>query len=80
MAELEERLHRAERDIRLLQNAEQERITKSGVWTIVKGKLDAEAVNWMKWGVRASVGALIAGLVTAVGFLLRFWWTSTHSH
>ncbi len=41
--------------ILILEAAERERLTKTGVWTYVEAKLDAQKVGWMKWGIRAAL-------------------------
>lgn len=54
-------------------------VTESGVWRIVKGKLDGEAVGWVKWGTRAALGGLGAAGIGLVGLLLKFAWKGLHS-
>ena len=68
--ELEERVALNERDIKLLQGAEVQRVTATGVWTIVKGKLDEEAIDWVKWGIRGAAAAIAGSLLPGLGYLI----------
>jgi hypothetical protein len=78
LSQFEERIYVLERDVRLLQQAEQDRITRSGVWTIVKGKLDSEAVDWMRWAARITAGAIIGAVVTGIFWFAKYLWSSSH--
>lgn len=51
--------------IKRLQDANRERknFTDSGVWKVVKGKLDEQAVDWVKWAVRGTLAIIGAGLL-----------------
>jgi hypothetical protein len=72
-------LHDHEDRLKMLEDASRNRVTESGVWRIVKGKLDGEAVGWMKWGTRAALGGLgVAGL-GLVGLLLKLAWKGWHA-
>lgn len=55
----------------ILEQAERERLTKTGVWTFVKAKLDEEAVDWMKWAIR---GTLAVGGTAIIGTVLKLAW------
>lgn len=63
-------LLKLEKRIVLLEEAERDRITKTGVWTIVKSKLEEETVDWVKWAVRGCLGALFAALVSGAGWAI----------
>jgi hypothetical protein len=69
--------------IRLLEIAEQNRLTKTGVWTIVKGKIEDEAIDWWKWAVRgvlATVGAaLVAATSTGLYKLIMLAWKGANT-
>lgn len=67
------------RDIKLLQDAERERLTATGAWTLVKAKLEEEAIDWVKWMIRGTVGALGLALVGALGLIGRLAWKGLHS-
>jgi hypothetical protein len=68
-----------EKRLLMLEEAERNRVTESGVWRIVKGKLDGEAVGWMKWGTRAALGGLgVAGL-GLLGWILKLAWKGLHA-
>jgi hypothetical protein len=69
--DLGEELRAQRLEIQALKNENAERVTESGVWTIVKNKLDAEAVSWMKWGIRISVGSLLTAMLTGIGWLIK---------
>lgn len=58
-------------EIQALKNANVDRVTESGVWTIVKNRLDEEAVRWMKWGIRISVASLLTAMLTGIGWLIK---------
>ena len=65
--------------IKMLEDAERNRVTESGVWRIVKGKLDGEAVGWMKWGTRAALGGLGAAGLGLLGWVLKLAWKGLHA-
>ncbi len=71
MREIETELARLKRDVKILQDAERDRLTQTGAWTFVKAKLDRESVNWMKWGIRATLAAVAA-------LLLKLAWKGLH--
>jgi hypothetical protein len=60
-----QRLEDLERDVKLLKLAEQKRVTDSGVWKIVKGKLEEETIDWVKWAIRGTVGVVATLIITA---------------
>jgi hypothetical protein len=62
------------RDIKLLQDAERERLTRTGVWTLVKQKLEEETIDWVKWGIRGTIGTVGVLLITG---LFRLVWKYT---
>lgn len=66
-----DRLEALERDVKLLQQAERDRLTQTGVWTFVKAKLEAEAVGWMKWAIRAALMGAGAATIKAAEWLIR---------
>lgn len=57
-----------EKRLLILEEAERDRLTKTGVWTFVKAKLDEKAVSGVSrilWGTGAVIGTLlITGLLT----------------
>jgi hypothetical protein len=69
-----ERLATLERDVKLLQDAERKRVTDSGVWRIVKGKLEEETIDWFRWAIRGTLGAVGVLIITA---LFRLVWKYT---
>lgn len=60
--------------ILMLEDANRQRFTESGIWTIVKAKLDQEAVDWMKWAVRAGLCGLGAALLSLIAVIGRLAW------
>lgn len=54
-------------------------IDESGVWRIVKSKLDGEAVSWMKWGTRAAMAGLGAAGLGLLGYVLKLAWKGLHA-
>lgn len=64
--DLEEELGLLRRDVKLLQDANRERknYTDSGIWKVVKGKLDEQAVGWVKWALRGVLAIMGAGLLS----------------
>jgi hypothetical protein len=73
--EQSEAIQQLQRDVKLLQDAERKRLTDTGVWKIVKGKLDQETVDWVKWAVRAALAGLGTGGLALLAWLLKFVWT-----
>lgn len=65
--------------IKVLQDAERERITDTGVWKIVKGKLDAEKVDWVKWAIRAGLAGLGTAFLSLMAVVLRLAWKGLHA-
>jgi hypothetical protein len=59
------------RALKTLQDAERDRLTRTGVWTIVKGKLDERAVGWVQWAIR---GTLAVAGTAIIGTLLKLAW------
>lgn len=60
----------------LLEEAERKRerpLTESGVWKVVKAKLDAEAVDWAKWAVRGILAGVCGIVFALVQWLIRWW-------
>lgn len=62
--------------IKILQDAERKRITDSGVWKVVKGKLDEQAVDWAKWAIRGTLGAAGGSIIV---WLLSLAWKGFHA-
>lgn len=65
IVEINEWRDATDKRLKVLEDAERDRLTKTGVWTIVKEKLEAETVDWMKWAVRAAFtgfGSLMIGI------------------
>jgi hypothetical protein len=60
-----------ELELQALKNAEADRVTQSGVWTIVKGKIDEEVVRWVRWGIRAGLVGLWGTILTGIGWLIK---------
>lgn len=67
------------RRLKLLENAQIERVTETGVWRIVKSKLDAEAVGWAKWATRAMLAGLGTAALSLLGLLIHYAWKGLHS-
>jgi hypothetical protein len=63
-----------EKRLLMLEEAQRDRVTESGVWRIVEGKLHGEAVGWMKWGTRAALGGLGAAGLGLLGWVLHLAW------
>ena len=68
-----------DRRLKMLEDAERNRVTESGVWRIVEGKLDGKAVGWMKWGARAALGGLGAAGLGLLGWVLKLAWKGLHA-
>lgn len=65
--------------LQMLEDAERARISETGVWRIVKGKLDAEKVDWVKWGVRAGLAGLGTAFLSLMAVVLRLAWKGLHA-
>lgn len=74
-----QRIEDLEADIQRLKIAEQKRITDTGVWKIVKGKLDAEKVDWAKWAVRAGLAGLGTAFLSVMALILKYAWRGLHA-
>jgi len=48
--------------------------TESGVWRVVKEKLEEETIDWVKWGVRAALAGLGTAFLAVMAWLLRLAW------
>ncbi len=68
--ELGESRDAQDKRIKLLEDAERDRLTGTGVWLIVKEKLEAETVDWVKWGIRAAFCGLGSLMLTAMGWMI----------
>lgn len=61
--DLEEDIGLLKRDVKILQDAERDRLTETGIWTFIKAKLDAEAIDWVKWAIRGALAVVGTGLL-----------------
>jgi hypothetical protein len=66
------RLDALEKEVQALKNAEQKRVTESGVFRLIRRHSDHEIARWVKWGIRISVGCVITGMLTGVGWFLTW--------
>lgn len=64
-----------EKRLAMLEEAQRARLTDSGVWKIVKGRLEAQTVDWVKWATRAAVAGIGGTLLAVVG---RLAWKGLH--
>lgn len=72
--EQSEAIQKLQRDVKLLQDAERDRLTGTGAWRIVKAKLDEEAVDWMKWAIRGVAALVGTGLLSAAAYIIGLAW------
>lgn len=63
---------RLKRRVKTLENAQADRITATGIWTIVKGKLNEEKVDWAKWMVRAGLAGLGTAFLSLMAVILKW--------
>jgi hypothetical protein len=77
--EQSEAISELRRDVKLLQDAQRQRLTDTGVWKIVKGKLDEKTVDWMKWAVRGSLAGVGAALLAGITWVLKLAWKGLHT-
>lgn len=70
--ELEARLESLERDNRIAKIAETKRVTDTGVHRAISAHLNKDAVDWLKWGIRAA-------LLGAGGLVARLVWKGMHA-
>lgn len=70
--ELEIEIGTLKRDLRLLQIAETNRVTDTGVHKAISAHLNKDAVDWLKWGIRAA-------LLGAGGLVARLAWKGMHA-
>lgn len=69
---IEARLEVLERDNRLAKIAEQKRVTDTGVHRAIVDQANKDAVNWLRWGIRAA-------LLGAGGLVARLAWKGMHA-
>lgn len=74
--ELEREIYTLKRDVKLLQDAERERLTGTGAWRVVKAKLEEETIDWLKWAIRGTLALIGTGLF---GGLCRLAWKGLHT-
>ncbi len=74
-----QRLEGLEREVQALKNTNATRWTESGVWKVVKAKLDEEAIDWMKWGIRAALAGLGSAMLAVIGFVFELTWKALHT-
>lgn len=67
-----------EKRILMLEEGQRSRLTDSAVWLIVKAKLDKEAVDWVKWGVRAGLAGLGTAFLSLLAVIMRLAWKGLH--
>lgn len=67
------------REIQALKNTNVNRYTDSGIWRVVKGKLDEEAIDWAKWMVRAGLAGLGTAFLSLMAVVLRLAWKGLHA-
>ncbi len=48
--------------------------TESGVWRVVRAKLDEEAIDWVKWGVRAALAGVGTAFLTFLIWMGKLAW------
>lgn len=77
--EQSEAIQKLQRDMKILQDAQRERLTETGVWRIVKGKLDEKTVKWMKWAARGSLAGIGAALLACIAWVLKLAWKGLHT-
>lgn len=63
-----------ERDIKLLQDAERERLTETSVIRTVAAEFSRREINWMKWAVRSALGGIGAALLAVLGWVFKLAW------
>jgi hypothetical protein len=68
-----------EKRILILEEANRARLTDSGVWKIVKGKLDAQAVGWGSWLVKSLLTGLGAALLAFLIWVGKLAWKGAHA-
>lgn len=68
-----------EKRLLMLEEGQRERVTESGVWKIVKGRLDTQAVGWSSWAVKAALAGLGTALLGIIGWILTLAWKGAHT-
>lgn len=66
-----ERLERLELEVQALKNANVNRYTDSGIWRVVKVKLEEKAIDWMVWASRALLIGVGGVLIKAIEWLIK---------
>lgn len=66
------------RRILMLEEAQRNRLTDSGVWKIVQAKLDKKTVDWVTWAVRAALGGIGLAFLSLLAVIGRLAWKGLH--
>ena len=72
--ELEDHIQRIEvleKDVQSLKNSDRNQWTKTGIWAVVKERLDSEAIVWLRWAARVFLGVLITGAAGGVVWIFK---------
>jgi hypothetical protein len=70
VVEVNEWQSRTDRRLQILEDAERKRLTETGVWRVVRDKLDDEAIDWVKWGVRAAFCGFGTLMLSGMGWII----------
>ena len=68
VVQINEWRERTDKRLKILEDAERDRLTKTGVWVYVRAKLETEAADWVKWAIRGTIGAAGGLLVLWIGY------------
>jgi hypothetical protein len=66
-------------ELQALKNSDRAEWTKTGIWYVVKAKLDEEAVDWLKWFIRGAAAAVGSGLLALLVWVLKLAWKGLHT-
>jgi phage host-nuclease inhibitor protein Gam len=69
---LEKEITTLKRDVKLLQDAERDRLTDTGVVRILDARNGKAAIGWTKWGIRAA-------LLAAGSYVVKLAWKGLHA-
>jgi hypothetical protein len=67
---LEARIDAMELEVNGVKQSLREQYTDSGIWAVVKSRLDSQKVGWLKWGIRLLLMGIGGAILEALRWLI----------
>jgi hypothetical protein len=64
--------------IKMLEDAERQRLTDTGVMRLIDAKLTSKVAGWMKWAIRGLIGAIGTALLAGFYEICKLAWLGAH--